>query len=68
MKKGENKIRTDFEKMKHFARLVYAMRMAQKRVAVYQEYDKPERKAEAVRTAGEYEKCVDHMTEMILAR
>ncbi len=66
MKKGENRIQTYYDMMMHFAKLVNAMRRAQKRVNLYDLYDKPLQKEEAQKAANQYEMSVDYMLDRIL--
>lgn len=68
MKQGLAKTQTDHNRLAHFTRLVFAMRRAQKRVALYKLYNKPESEKIACEQAEQYEKSVDYMTEQLLGR
>lgn len=60
------RIANDIDHLMHLARLVYAMRRAQKKLSVYDIYNKPEKRAQAKRSATEYEKAVDYMVGQLL--
>ena len=66
MKKGEIRVQTDGEKLKHYAKLVRAMRSAQRRLQYYDGYLNNQRKAEIQRSADSFADCVDYMTDKIL--
>lgn len=66
MKKGEIRKQTDREKLVHFAKLVAAMRSAQRRLQYYDDYLNNQRKEEIQRSADSFADCVDYMTNRIL--
>ena len=66
MKKGEIRILSDREKLIHFAKLVAAMRSAQRRLQYYDDYLNNQRKEEIQRSADSFADCVDYLTERIL--
>lgn len=68
MKKGETRQLSDYDRLQQFAKLVFAMRRAQKRYEVYDLYDKPEQRAAAKKAADAYNASVDYMIEQVLTK